>query len=69
LSQGLDAEQMMCRSVPPSNMSLLGLIRHMADVERHWFGQVLSGNDMPRPFRAPGTVMRTSTAPQAIHSR
>jgi uncharacterized damage-inducible protein DinB len=51
--QGLDAEQMARRSVPPSNMSLLGLIRHMADVERHWFRQVLSGDDMPRRFRTP----------------
>jgi hypothetical protein len=31
----LDAEQLARRSVPPSNMSLLGLIRHMADVERN----------------------------------
>jgi uncharacterized damage-inducible protein DinB len=49
--QGLDAEQLARRSVPPSNMSLLGLIRHMADVERHWFRQVLSGEDTPRRYR------------------
>jgi uncharacterized damage-inducible protein DinB len=49
--QGLDAEQMARRSVPPSNLSLLGLIRHMADVERYWFRQVLSGEDAPRRFR------------------
>lgn len=47
--QGLDAEQMARQSVPPSNMSLLGLVRHMADVERFWFRQVLSGEDaLPR---------------------
>src|SRR5882757_10558256 len=34
---GLDAEQMARRSVEPSTMSLLGLIRHMAEVERQWF--------------------------------
>jgi uncharacterized damage-inducible protein DinB len=34
---GLDAEQMARRSVEPSTMSLLGLIRHMAEVERKWF--------------------------------
>jgi uncharacterized damage-inducible protein DinB len=35
--EGLDAEQMARRSVQPSTMSLLGLVRHMADVERSWF--------------------------------
>ena len=49
--RGLDPEQLARRSVPPSNMSLLGLIRHMADVERHWFRQVLSGEDAPRRYR------------------
>ncbi len=49
--RGLDAEQMARRSVPPSNMSLLGLVRHMADVERFWFRQVLSGQDAPRRYR------------------
>jgi uncharacterized damage-inducible protein DinB len=49
--QGLDAEQMARRSVPPSNMSLLGLVRHMADVERQWFRQVLSGEDVSRRYR------------------
>jgi uncharacterized damage-inducible protein DinB len=49
--QGLDAEQLARRSVPASNMSLLGLIRHLADVERHWFRQVLSGEDAPRRYR------------------
>jgi uncharacterized damage-inducible protein DinB len=48
---GLGAEQMARQSVPPSNMSLLGLIRHMADVERYWFRQVLSGEDAPRRYR------------------
>ncbi|MGH3167606.1 MAG: DUF664 domain-containing protein, partial [Trebonia sp.] len=39
---GLDAEQLARRSVPPSTMSLLGLIRHMADVERNWFRRVMA---------------------------
>jgi uncharacterized damage-inducible protein DinB len=43
----LDAEQLARRSVPPSTMSLLGLIRHMADVERHWFRRVMAGEDAP----------------------
>jgi hypothetical protein len=38
---GLDPEQLARRSVPPSTMSLLGLIRHLAEVERDWRGWVL----------------------------
>jgi len=49
----LDPEQMARRTVPPSNMSLLGLVRHMADVERYWFRQILSGEDAPRRYRTP----------------
>ncbi len=40
---GLSDDQLRERSVPPSSMSLLGLVRHMADVERNWFRWVLSG--------------------------
>ena len=47
---GLDAEQLARRSVPPSTMSLLGLIRHMADVERSWFRRVMAGRDAPSLF-------------------
>ena len=51
--QDLTADQLARRSVPPSNMSLLGLIRHIADVERYWFRQVLGGEDAPRRYRTP----------------
>ena len=43
----LDADQLARRSVPPSTMSLLGLVRHMADVERHWFRRVMARADAP----------------------
>ena len=43
----LDAEKLARRSVPPSTMSLLGLVRHMADVERHWFRRVMAHADAP----------------------
>jgi uncharacterized damage-inducible protein DinB len=49
-SADLDASQMAMRSVPPSTMSLLGLIRHMSDVERSWFRRVMAGEDAPRRF-------------------
>ena len=48
--QGLDAEQMASRSVPRSDLSLLGLVRHMADVERNWFRVLLAGQDAPHHF-------------------
>jgi uncharacterized damage-inducible protein DinB len=40
---GLDPDQLCRRSVPPSTMSLIGLIRHMAEVERNWFRRLLAG--------------------------
>jgi uncharacterized damage-inducible protein DinB len=48
---GLDAAGLACRSVPPSNLSLLGLVRHMADVEYNWFRRVLAGQDTGWRFR------------------
>jgi hypothetical protein len=44
--RGLEAE-LATRSVPPSTLSLLGLVRHLADVERRWFRQVMAGRDAP----------------------
>lgn len=49
---GLDAEAMARRSVPPSNLSLLGLVRHLAGVEQHWFRIVLAGQDVARHYRS-----------------
>jgi uncharacterized damage-inducible protein DinB len=43
----LDPAQLALRSVPPSTMSLLGLVRHMADVERNWFRRVMAQADAP----------------------
>jgi uncharacterized damage-inducible protein DinB len=52
---GLSPEQLAARSVPPSTMSLLGLIRHMAGVEHHWFHRTLQGHlDVPRLFSPAG---------------
>jgi uncharacterized damage-inducible protein DinB len=34
---GLTADQLRQRAAPPSGLSLLGLVRHMAEVERGWF--------------------------------
>jgi uncharacterized damage-inducible protein DinB len=43
-------EQLATRSVEPSTLSLLGLVRHLADVERRWFRQVLAGESAPPRF-------------------
>ena len=49
--EGLDADALARRSVPPSTMSLLGLVRHLARVENLWFQRVLQGRtDEPRPY-------------------
>jgi len=47
---GLDAEAMARRSVEPSTMSLLGLVRHLADTERLTFRVMMAGQDVPRLF-------------------
>ncbi|MEW1803742.1 DinB family protein [Streptomyces virginiae] len=44
--EGLDDEQLRRASVPPSTLSLLGLVRHMGEVERHWFRRVLGGEEV-----------------------
>ncbi len=41
--EGLTPEQLCVRSVPPSTMSLIGLVRHMAEVERSWFRRSVAG--------------------------
>ena len=50
--EGLDAEQLARRSIPPSSLSLLGLVRHLAQVENNWFQRVLQGRtDVPRLYK------------------
>jgi uncharacterized damage-inducible protein DinB len=49
--EGLSPQQLATRSVPPSTMSLLGLVRHMAGVEHNWFRRSLrADHDAPRLF-------------------
>jgi Protein of unknown function (DUF664) len=47
---GLDAEAMARRSVEPSTMSLLGLVRHLAEMERRTFREMMAGQDVPPLF-------------------
>jgi Protein of unknown function (DUF664) len=48
--EGLDPEQLALRSVPPSTMSLLGLLRHLAEVERDWRNWILPGSQAPKLY-------------------
>ena len=45
--QGLTDEELRQQSMPPSTLSLLGLVRHMAEVERTWFRRVFEDHDAP----------------------
>jgi uncharacterized damage-inducible protein DinB len=45
--EGLEPDQLIARAVPPSTLSLLGLVRHMAEVERFWFRRAVDGQDLP----------------------
>ena len=47
---GLTGAQLALSSVPPSNLSLLGLVRHMTKVERVWFRQRFAGEPVDNPF-------------------
>ena len=48
--EGLDAEAMARRSIEPSTMSLLGLVRHLAEGERSTFRVMMAGQDVPRLY-------------------
>ncbi len=52
--EGLTDEQLRQRSSPPSTLTLLGLVRHMAEVERTWFRRVIDGEDLPLVWSADG---------------
>ncbi|MBM7520360.1 mycothiol transferase [Nocardioides nitrophenolicus] len=50
---GLDPGQLARRSVPPSTMSLLGLVRHLAEVERDWRNWITTGPELPGLYGEP----------------
>ncbi|WP_206045776.1 DinB family protein [Nocardia mangyaensis] len=45
--QGLDDTQLRTAAAAPSTLTLLGLVQHMAEVERNWFRRVLAGESVP----------------------
>jgi hypothetical protein len=68
---GLSAQQLASRPLPPTPLSLLGLVRHLAKVERVWFRQRIAGEDIPSLHGGPGSPTdfqdgRAEDAPQEI---
>ncbi|MFI6084197.1 DinB family protein [Streptomyces sp. NPDC051217] len=53
---GLSDEELRQRSMAPSTLSLLGLVRHMAEVERAWFRRVFEDNAAPMVWSPPGVI-------------
>jgi hypothetical protein len=51
---GLTEEQARQAACPPSDLTILGLVRHMADVERSWARRTMAGGDDPPLYYGPG---------------
>jgi uncharacterized damage-inducible protein DinB len=62
--EGLTADQLRAQSSPPSTLSLLGLVRHMAEVERTWFRRVINGEDVPLVWSDAGDFQAAYDASQ-----
>src|SRR5258708_4117303 len=68
---GLSDEELRRQSMPPSTLSLLALVRHMAEVERTWFRRVINEEDVPLVWSADGDFQvaydaGTATRPEAF---
>ncbi|OKK03815.1 hypothetical protein AMK26_20660 [Streptomyces sp. CB03234] len=63
---GLDAEQLARRSVPPSTMSLLGLVRHLAEVERDWRNWITDGDPLPKLYGEKDADFHGAVAEQPV---
>ncbi|MGC4812918.1 DinB family protein [Micromonospora sp. DT228] len=59
---GLSDEELRRQSMPPSTLSLLGLVRHMAEVERAWFRRVIDGADIPLVWSEAGDFQQAYDA-------
>ncbi|MFJ3664682.1 DinB family protein [Streptomyces sp. NPDC090119] len=64
--EGLDPAQLALRSVPPSTMSLLGLIRHLASAERDWRNWISEGDPLPKLYGARDVDFDGAVAEQAV---
>lgn len=48
--EGLGDEELGRTALAPSELSLMGLVRHMAEVERYWFREIMLGEDLPELY-------------------
>lgn len=64
--EGLDPEQLARRSVPPSTMSLLGLLRHLAEVERDWRNWLGDGDPLPKLYGPKDADFHGAVGEQAV---
>jgi hypothetical protein len=64
--EDLDAEQLARRSVPPSTMSLLGLVRHLAEAERDWRNWITPDDPVPSLYGGDGADFDGAVADQAL---
>ncbi|MGW7681171.1 DinB family protein [Kribbella sp. NPDC054772] len=46
----LTGEQLVQRAVEPSSLSLIGLVRHLSEVEKYWFHRALAGHPSPPKY-------------------
>ena len=67
--EGLSDEDLRRQSMPPSTLSLLGLVRHMAEVERTWFRRVIAGQDVPFVWSEVGDFQEAYDARDATRAR
>jgi uncharacterized damage-inducible protein DinB len=65
---GLSDEELRRRSMPPSALSLLGLVRHMAEVERLWFRRMINGEDIPLVWSGEGDFQVAYDASEATRA-
>ncbi len=64
--EGLDSAQLARRSVPPSTMSLLGLLRHLAEAERDWRNWIVPGDPAPTLYGTGDADFEGAVAEQAV---
>lgn len=62
---GLGDDDLRRASMPPSTLTLLGLVRHMAEVERTWFRRVINAEDIPLLWSDDGDFQRAYDASAA----
>jgi Protein of unknown function (DUF664) len=68
-AEGLSPEQLAARSVPPSGLSVLGLVRHLAQMEHYWFVLTLSRTEEPQLYVPDGdwdAQFRDALADEAV---